>query len=136
MLVVVDTNVLLSALHSDSGPPAEVLEGWYAGRFRLATSREQITEFKRAAQYVKLRKVLPRHAIGHVVNRLRQAELLLRRLRRVGDLQDPGDDFVLAMAVAAGADYLVTGDKALLEIKRIATTKIVSPRRFATLLAP
>ena len=135
MLVVVDTNVLLSALHSDSGPPATVLDCWYSGRFRLATSREQITEFKRAARYVKLRNVLPRHLIGQVVNRLGQAEILLRRLRRVGDSPDPGDEFLLAMAAAAGADYLVTGDKALLGIKRIATTQIVSPRRFAALLA-
>ena len=78
---------------------------------------------------MKRRKVLPRHAIGHDVNRLRHAELLLRRLRRVGDSPEPGDDFLLAMAIAAGADYLVTGDKALLGIKRIATTQIVSPRR-------
>ena len=135
MLVVVDTNILLSALHSDSGPPANVLEGWHAGRFRLVTSREQIAEFKRAAQYVKLRKLLPRHAIGHVVNRLRQAELLLSRLRRVGDSPDPGDDFLLAMAAAAGAEYLVTGDKALLALGRVATTRIITPRRFAAILA-
>ena len=135
MIVIIDTNVLLSALHSGGGAPAKVLDGSYAGRFRLATSREQIAEFKRAARYVKLRKVLPRHAIGHVVNRLRQAELLLRRLRRVGDSPDPGDDFLLAMAAAAGADYLVTGDKALLGLQRIADTRIVSARRFAAILA-
>ena len=134
MLVVVDTNVLLSALHSDSGPPAKVLDCWYAGRFRLATSREQITEFKRAARYVKLRNVLPRHLIGHVVNRLGQAEILLRRLRRIGDSPDPGDDFLLAIAAAAGADYLVTGDKALLGLQRVAVTRIVSARRFAAIL--
>ena len=135
MLVVVGTNILHSALHSDSGPPAKVLEGWYAGRYRLVTSREQIAEFKRAAQYVKLRKLLPRHAIGRVVNRLRQAELLLSRLRRVGDSPDPGDDFLLAIAAAAGADYLVTGDKALLGLRQVATTRIVTAHRFAVILA-
>ena len=135
MIVIIDTNVLLSALHPESGGPAKVLEGWYAGRFRLATSREQIAEFKRAAGYVQLRKILPRHAIGRVVNRLGQAELLLRRLRRIGDSPDPGDDFLLAMAAASGADYLVTGDIALLGLQRIAVTGIVSVRRFAAILA-
>ena len=135
MIVIIDTNVLLSALHSGSGAPAKVLEAWYAGRFRLATSREQIAEFKRAAGYVKLRKILPRHAFGRVVNRLGKAELLLRRLRRLGDSPDPGDDFLLAMAAASGADYLVTGDKALLGLQRIADTRIVSVRRFAAILA-
>ncbi|MGH8629173.1 MAG: putative toxin-antitoxin system toxin component, PIN family [Burkholderiales bacterium] len=128
--------MLLSALHTDGGPPAKLLEAWYAGRFRLVTSREQIAEFKRAARYAKLRKILPWHAIGQVVNRLRQAEVMLSRLRRVGDSPDPGDDYLLAMAAAAGADYLVTGDKALMELKRFAVTRIVSARRFASILAP
>lgn len=136
MLAVIDTNVLLSALHSDGGAPAEILDAWRAGRFRLAASGEQIEEFKRAANYPKLRPHLPRRAIGRVVNQLRGAEVLLERLRRAGDSPDPGDDFLLAMAVAAGADYLVTGDKALLRLKRVAKTRIVSPRRFATLLGP
>jgi hypothetical protein len=33
--------------------------------------------------------------------------VLLERLRRVGDSPDPGDDYLLAMAVTAGADHLV-----------------------------
>lgn len=134
MLAVVDTNVLLSALHSHGGPPAQVLDGWRAGRFRLATSSEQIEEFKRAANYPKLRLYLPRRAIGRVVNQLRKAEVLLERLRRVGESPDPGDDYLLAMALAAGADYLVTGDKALPRVKRVATTRIVTPRRFTATL--
>ena len=134
MLVVLDPNVLLSALHSDGGPPAEILDRWQQGRFRLATSSEQIEEFKRAAGYAKLRTVLPRRAVGRVVNQLRNADVLLERLRRVGDSPDPGDDYLLAMAVTAGAEYLVTGDKAILRLKRIAETPIVPPRRFAALL--
>lgn len=134
MLVVLDTNVLLSALHSETGAPAETLDGWRAGCFRLATSNEQIKEFKRAASYQKLRGHLPRHAVGRVVNELRRADVVLERLRRAGDSPDPGDDFLLAMAAAAGADFLVTGDKALLRLKRIAKTRIVSPRRFAAIL--
>ena len=94
----------------------------------------QPPEFKRAAGYAKLRTVLPRRAVGRVVNQLRNADVLLERLRRVGDSPDPGDDYLLAMAVTAGADYLVTGDKAILRLKRIAETPIVPPRRFAALL--
>jgi len=134
VLVVIDTNVLLSALHSDGGPPAEIVDGWQLGRFRLATSNEQIKEFKRAANYTKLRALLPRRVVGRVVNQLRQADVLLERLRRAGDSPDPGDDYLLAMAAAAGANYLVTSDKALLALKRVATTRIVSARRFAAIL--
>ena len=135
MLVVLDTNVLLSALRSDTGAPAGILDAWSRGVFRLATSREQIEEFKRAARYPKLRDVLPRAEVGRLVNQLRGAEVVLERLRRAGESPDPGDDYLLGMAVAAEADYLVTGDKGLLSVHRIAQTRIVTPRRFAALLA-
>lgn len=135
MLVVLDTNVLLSALRTDTSPPAMILDAWRTGRFRLVTSIEQVDEFKRAARYPRLRAVLPRGAVGRVVNQLRTAEVLLERLRRAGDSPDPGDEYLIAMAIAAGADFLVTGDQPLLAFRRIAVTRIVSPRRFAALLA-
>jgi putative PIN family toxin of toxin-antitoxin system len=134
VLAVLDTNVLLSALWSGSTPPARILDAWRDRRFDLATSVEQIAEFKRAARYPKLARHLPRGAIGRVVNELRSAEVVLQRLRRPGDSPDPGDDYLLAMALAAGADYLVTGDRALLALKRLARTRVVAPARFASLL--
>jgi putative PIN family toxin of toxin-antitoxin system len=130
---VVDTNILLSALRS-GGAPALIVDAWHAGRFRLVTSLEQIEEFKRAAAYPKLRLHLPRAALGRIVNQLRRAEVLLRRLRRPGSSPDPGDEYLLAMALASGADILVTGDKALLALKRVGGTRIVSARRFAAIL--
>jgi hypothetical protein len=135
VLVVLDTNVLLSGLRAERSPPAAILDAWRGGRFLLVTSAEQIEEFKRAARYPKLRPYLPRRALGRVVNELRGAEVLLERLRRAGDSPDPGDDYLLSMAIASGADLLVTGDKALLSLKRIGATAVVSPRRFATMLA-
>lgn len=134
MLVILDTNVLLSALRGESSPPARILDAWRERRFGLVTSFEQIEEFRRAARYPKLAVHLPRAAVGRVVNELRRAEVLLRRLRRAGDAPDPGDDYLLAMAIAAGADFLVTGDKPLLALKRVGHARIVSPQRFAAML--
>lgn len=135
MLAVLDTNVLLSALWSGKSPPAQIIDAWRERRFRLVTSVEQIEEFKRAARYPKLRPYLPRGATGRLVNELRSAEVLLERLRRPGGSPDPGDDYLLAMALAAGADFLVTGDGALLALKRLGQTRIVAPARFAALLS-
>jgi hypothetical protein len=134
VLVILDCNVLLSALHSGRSPPAQIVEAWRKGRFRLVTSLDQIAEFKRAARYPKLRPFLPRGAIGRVVNELRSAEVLLERLRRAGESPDPGDDYLLAMAIAAGADFLVTGDKLLLVVKWAGHARIVAPRSFAAML--
>ena len=135
MRAVLDTNLFLSALLSGKGAPAHVIEAWRNGRFELITSGEQIAEVKRAAQYEKVRLYVPRAAVGRLVSSLRSAQVLLGRLPRVGASPDPGDDFLLAMCVAAEADYLVTGDKALLSLGQIATTRIVSPRSFASMLS-
>ena len=135
MRAVLDTNLFLSALLSDRGPPALILEAWRAGRFDLVTSREQIAELKRAARYEKLRRFISRAALGRLVNGLHAAEILLVRLRYAGGSPDPDDDYLLAMALATDADYLVTGDRALLSLRRVAHTRVVAPRRFGGLLA-
>lgn len=134
MLVILDTNVLLSGLRAGGSPPADILDAWRKGRFRLVTSTEQIEEFRRAARYPQLASWLPRGAVGRVINGLRSAEVVLERLRRAGDAPDPGDDYLLAMALAAGADFLVTGDKPLLRVKQVGHARIVTPRRFAAIL--
>ena len=135
MRAVLDTNVFLSALLSEKGPPAFIVEAWRAERFELVTSREQIAEVKRAARYEKMRPYASRAAVGRLVNSLRAADILLVRLPHSGGSPDPGDDYLLSMAIAAGADYLVTGDRALLSLNRVADTRIVTPHRFAALLA-
>jgi uncharacterized protein len=132
---VLDTNLFLSALLSGEGAPARVVDAWRAGRFELVTSGEQIDELKRAAQYEKIRVYASRPAVGRLVTSLRSAQILLTRLPRSGASPDPGDDFLLAMCVAAEAHYLVTGDNALLSLGQVARTRIVTPRRFAAILA-
>ena len=135
MHVVLDTNLFLSALLSGRGPPARIVDAWRARRFALVSSFDQIEEFKRAARYEKVRLYVSRGAVGKTVNNLRGAEVLLRRLPRTGASPDPQDEFLLSMAIAAGADYLVTGDKALLRVNSVAATRIVSARGFAGILA-
>ena len=135
MRVVLDTNVLISALLTSSGPPATIVEAWRQGRFDLVTGSAQVEEFKRATRYAGLASYISRAETGVLVNGLRQAEVFLRRLPDVSGSADPDDDFLLAMAVAGRADYLVTGDwRGLLSLDRIGTTRIVTARRFATIL--
>jgi putative PIN family toxin of toxin-antitoxin system len=47
----------------------------------------------------------------------------------VFDCPDPSDTPLLAAAIAAGAEFFVTGDKALLEMKSIKGMPVVSPRQ-------
>lgn len=48
MRVVLDTNILFSALISPHGPPAAIYRAWRLARFQLVTSRRQLDEIRRA----------------------------------------------------------------------------------------
>jgi predicted nucleic acid-binding protein len=69
-----------------------------------------------------------------LINLLRKLTLQVERLPIVRRSSDPEDDFLLALAQAGEADYLVTGDKAgLLALRRHSGTRIVTAAQFAKL---
>jgi putative PIN family toxin of toxin-antitoxin system len=109
MRIVLDTNVLLSALLSPHGLPDVIYRAWRTARFEIVTSTTQLDELRRASRYPKFKAVLQPHRVGAMVNNLQRA-LVLDRLPIDIDADDPFDAFLLAMAIAGDADYLVTGD--------------------------
>lgn len=134
MRVILDTNVLLSALISPYGPPDAIYRAWRAARFDLVTSNAQLDELRRVSRYPKLKTVLPAHRIGTMVNSMRRAIVLdvLPPLPAGAEANDPNDTFLLAMALAGDADYLVTGDRraGLLQRGSIGRAQIVTPATF------
>lgn len=130
MRVVLDSNVLISALISAGSPPDLIYRAWREKRFTLVTSKTQLAELRRASRYPKLQKLVPSREFGVLINRLHGA-LVLDKLPRVDLSSDPADNYLLAMAAAAQADFLVTGDaKDLLRIKKFARTRILTPASF------
>lgn len=134
MRVILDTNVLLGALISPHGPPDAIYRAWRAARFELVTSTAQLDELRRVSRYPKLKTILPAHRIGTMVNNMQRAIVLntLPPLPEGVDANDPNDAFLLAMAMAGEADYLVTGDRraGLLQRGGIGRTRIVTPAIF------
>lgn len=61
-----------------------------------------------------------------------QRALVLERLPHGFDADDPDDSFLLAMAAAGAADYLVTGDRraGLLQLGHLGRTRILTPTAF------
>lgn len=131
MRVVLDTNVLLSALISPHGPPDVIYRAWRAARFEVVTSVAQLDEIRRASRYPKFKAVLQPHRVGTMVNNLQRA-VVLEHLPTGIEADDPNDAFLLAMAVASEAEYLVTGDHraGLLQRGSIGRTRIVTPAAF------
>jgi predicted nucleic acid-binding protein len=70
-----------------------------------------------------------------MINGLRHQSLLLNDLPDVELSADPDDNPLLAMAIAGEVDYLVSGDKRdVLALKKIGKTRIITARRFLTIL--
>ncbi len=134
MRVILDTNVLLGALISPQGPPDIIYRAWRSARFELVTSTAQLDELRRVSRYPKLKTILPAHRVGTMVNNMQRAIVLdtLPPPPDGMDLNDPNDVFLLSMALASEADYLVTGDRraGLLQRGSAGRTRIVSPTTF------
>jgi uncharacterized protein len=131
MRVVLDSNILFSALISPRGPPHRIYQAWRAKRFELVTCSIQLEEIRRASRYPKFRDVLKPHRVGRMVNNLQGASLF-DGLPRQHEAVDPHDTWLLDLADAARADYLVTGDKraGLLSRKRVGNTGILTATAF------
>jgi putative PIN family toxin of toxin-antitoxin system len=130
--VALDTNILISALLLASGHPAAIYRAWIAGRFTLVTCEEQIEELRAVLQKPALAERIRPHRAGRLVNELRRVAKMVEQLPRVRRSPDPNDDYLLGLAEAGRADYLVTGDKSgLPALGSHGRTRIVSAREFA-----
>lgn len=80
MRVVLETNVLLSALISSQGAPDIIYRAWRMAKFELVTSTVQLDELRRVSRYPKLKAILPAHRIGAMVNNMQRGTIMLDQL--------------------------------------------------------
>ena len=134
MRLVIDTNVLISALLAGSSLPAHLIILWREGRFDLLTCTEQLDELMRVTRYPKIRERLSPALAGRLINELRDLAQVVPNLPAVRASADPFDDYLLALAAAGHANFLVTGDKSgVLALRLHEGTRIVTVRDFLTL---
>jgi putative PIN family toxin of toxin-antitoxin system len=134
MRVVLDTNILVSALLLQQGHPAAIYRAWQEGNFTLLTCAEQLDELRATLRKPAIAERIKPYKAGRLVNELKRLAENVGALPRVQRSPDPTDDFLLAMSEAGKADYLVTGDKSgLLKLGRHQNTRIVTARHFASL---
>jgi uncharacterized protein len=132
--LVIDTNILVSALLASTSLPAHLIVLWREGRFDLLTAAEQLDELMRVTRYPKIRERLAPALAGRLINELRDIAVVVQNLPIVTVCDDPYDNYLLAMAAAGAADFLVTGDKRdLLELKLHEGARIITVRDFLTM---
>ena len=133
MDVVLNTNVVISALISPRGAPAQIYKAWQAGRFTYVTSPPLLDELGRALSYSRIRKFLTWNdeERGEFLEALAYAaKLVIPTVQLAVIRDDPDDNRVLEAAVMAGASHIVTGDRHLLALASYEHVEIVAPARF------
>jgi len=126
MKVFLDTNVLASAA-ATRGLCADVLREVFASH-ELFISDQVLAELRRV---LRLKFGVVQDLIDDFISLLEQDSISAQpaQLPRI-ELKDREDLAIVGAAITAGAEVLVTGDKELLDLSRIANLEILSPRQF------
>jgi uncharacterized protein len=102
--LVIDTNILVSALLSGTSLSAHLVALWREGRFDLLTSADQLDELMRVTRYPKIRDRLAPALAGRLINEIRDIAVVVQNLPSIAVCADPFDNYLLAIAVGA-ADF-------------------------------
>lgn len=116
---VVDANVLLSGFLTDTTPPGQIVNQWRAGRISLVLSSEILLEVIRGLRKPYFRRRLTGLQMLDAIAILHQKATLTALTVPVrGVATHPEDDLILATALSAQVDYLITGDA---QLQRVGT---------------
>lgn len=136
MRVVLDINIIVSALIAPSGKPAAIIDAWLDGKFTLLTCAAHVDELRSTLQKPRVAELVKPHKASRLVNQVRKLAENMNELPEVERSADSDDDYLLALSEAGQADYLVTDDKGhLLALDRHKATRIISAKEFAALFA-
>lgn len=133
-----DTTVLISAFLRPGGVSDELLDLASTAEFSLVLSAPILDETGGkllTSRRIRARYRYPDRDVRRYAEKLRDlAELVVDLPPLRGVVRDPNDDVVLATALAAGAAYLVSRDKDLLDLGAYGDVAILTPEEFRGLL--
>ena len=128
MKVVIDTNVLISGVFF-GGMPSRVLEAWRDGKIDLVVSPDIVEEYRRVGEELAARftgvSLAPLLALLVMTAEIIEPPGLPEQISR-----DPDDDKFIACALAGDCQFIISGDKDLLEVSGYQGVEVVAPREF------
>jgi hypothetical protein len=126
--IIIDTNVWISFL---IGKELQNLKGLIVNdKIKIISTDQLINEIKLVTSRDKLKKYFNQDKVTDLISLL---DILTHKvkLKKIDKIcRDPKDDFLLALSKESKANYLITGDKDLLDIKVYGRTKIVTVKQF------
>ena len=131
-LVVLDTNVIVSGFLSGDTYPSKILDAWLLGYVQVAVSPELKQELNQVLKKPYISKILlNQKSIRPILGKLLNKSLMIfpKSISEVV-FPDKKDHFLLELAITAKATFIVTGDKELLNVKKIKGILIYDPKQF------
>ncbi len=130
MKIILDSNVIVAAF-SARGLCHELFE-LCVDRFRIICSEHILSEISRCL----LEKLgMPQKGVKEIIDYLRKfCESQPYDRLEESICRDKDDDEILALAISAGVDYIITGDKDLLILGDFQSIPVVSPRDFVNII--
>ncbi len=126
--VIIDTNIWISFL---IGKELQDLKELIVDeKVKVITTEQSINEFRLVTSRDKLKKYFDQDKVTELISLLDilADKIKIKKIDKV--CRDPKDDFLLALAKESRANYLITGDKDLLDIKVYGQTKILTVKQF------
>jgi len=126
--VIIDTNLWISFLISNNlNKLDKILNSKYCS---IIFSQELLGEFIEVSRRPKLMKYFGQSALEAILETIEEFAEFIDVTSQIKFLNDSKDDFLLSLAIDGNADYLITGDKELLEVKKYGETEIISITEF------
>jgi uncharacterized protein len=131
--VIFDTNVWVSFL---IGKKLSILSEYISsGVIKIVVTQQLLNEIKDVTSRPAIKKYFPQHAVTQLINLLKVIAIMVDVQPVHTDCKDPKDNFLLDLIDFSKADYLVTGDKQLLELNPFMTAVILKPADFEKVIA-
>ena len=138
--IVIDTNILVSAILTPKGNPAKILKLVLEGKLNLIISPAILEETQQVLRYPRLVKLM-------IKNKITKKEVydFLGKMSKVAVItpdkleidaipDDPADNKILACGLEGEADYIISGDHHLTDLKIFHGIKIVNPAYFLKII--
>ena len=126
--IIIDTNLWVSFIISNKLTLLDRL--LLSKKIRLLFSKELLNEIASTITKPKLKKYFANNGLEEMLMALEPFIDLIEVRTSISICRDPKDNFLLELAQDGKADYLLTGDKDLLEIEKFGKTKIISISTF------
>lgn len=130
---VIDTSVMLSVAFAKEGLARELRDMIADGAFTLVTSKELMAELYRVIHYPRILKQFKpsKEDIDEFIGMIMEKALIVRGSYKLDKIKDdPADDMFLACAIEAKADYIVSRDPHLRNLKHFHGVKIIDVKAF------